>query len=784
MTGPYEPSLPRRSLAIALVAAAVLLYEIAVTRVLSVVVGYHFAFLAISLAMLGLGAPGVWFALRPPGWTILRRALLVAGIAVPGSIAVLFAVGKRLPSMVDKMPTLAGLAQPGVLLAVSCVLAALLALGTALAPLLIRARDGEIPTLYGSDLVGAAVGALLVVPLMTFLPTPHLLAAAGLLPLAAALVLFHPMPRAAWGVGAVLVASLLWGGPYRLDWTKYYVESGRLYERWTPTARITVFSELFWREDPTRAFGWGMGSRWVPYATNPLWIEQDGSAGTPIVRYSGKPSEVRHLFFDVTSAPYAVRPPRRVAVIGAGGGKDVLTALASGAERVDAVELNPAIVEAVSGPFREVSGGVYDLPGVRAEVAEGRSFLSKSAGGYDAIQISLIDSWAATSGGAYALSENYLYTVEALRLYLSKLSDRGFLSISRWGTGAAKMETARLVLMTVRAMEEMGIPDPRARIFVVQARFVATVAVSKTPWSPAEIAVLDRTCAERGFVRHWPLSRETPGDSIVGLMLAEGPARVEAHGFDLSPATDDRPFFFQTLRIFAGVSPEILGTLSTNEQSVLLLRRLLVLVMGIAAALFFLPFVLARRLPRGRSFWRGSLYFFSIGAAYMLVQVPWVQRFTLPLGHPSYATTVVLAAMLVGTGLGALLAGRVSRSVALGGLAVLPVLLAFANALAGPFLAATLGSALPVRIAATVAIVLPAGLLMGLAFPTGIARFGQSGIAWFWAVNGFAGVLASVLSLALAMAVGLTATAWVAAGIYLVAAALLLGKDAANHAQA
>jgi hypothetical protein len=162
VTGLSEPSLARRSLAIALVAAAVLLYEIAVTRVLSVVVGYHFAFLAISLAMLGLGAPGVWFALRPPGWTTLRRALLVAGIAVPGSIAVLFAVGKRLPSMVDKMPTLAGLAQPGVRPRGLLRPRRAPRPGDGAAPLLIRAREGEIPTLYGSDLVGAAAGALLV----------------------------------------------------------------------------------------------------------------------------------------------------------------------------------------------------------------------------------------------------------------------------------------------------------------------------------------------------------------------------------------------------------------------------------------------------------------------------------------------------------------------------------------------------------------------------------------------------------------------------------------------
>jgi hypothetical protein len=145
---------------------------------------------------------------------------------------------------------------------------------------------------------------------MTVLPTPHLLAGAGLLPLAAALVLFRPMPHAAWGIGAVLVGTLVWGAPYRLDWTKYYVESGRLFERWTPTARITVFTELFWRKDPTRAFGWGWARAGSPSHESAL--DRAGRvAGAPIVRYTGKPAELRHLFFDVTSAPYAVAAPPR-----------------------------------------------------------------------------------------------------------------------------------------------------------------------------------------------------------------------------------------------------------------------------------------------------------------------------------------------------------------------------------------------------------------------------------------------------------------------------------------
>ncbi len=776
--------LARRAVAIGLLAAAVLLYEIGVTRVLSVVVGYHFAFLSISLAMLGLGAPGVWFARVPPSARALRRVLVAAGIAVPLSITVLFGAGRFLPRMEAAAPALSGTLEPGVALAVLCVLSALLALGAAVCILLVRAEAAEVAKLYGSDLLGAALGAIAVVPLLSFVPTPSLLAAVGFLPLAAAAILFHPLPRAAWVAALALAAALAWGSPFRLTWTKHYVERDVLFERWTPTARITVFPTAFWRRDPTRAFGWGMGSRWVPSSAEALWIEQDGSAGTPIFRSDGDPRSLEHLLYDVTTVGYQLRPARRALILGSGGGKDILAAKRTGSVEVDAVELNGAIVEAVAERFRDEAGGVYQLPGVRAHVAEGRSFLARSPASYDSIQIALIDSWAATSAGAYALSENFLYTVEALRLYLSRLSPEGMLSISRWTAGLPRMESARLAVIAVRALEEEGVPDPRAHVAVVQGDKVATLLVSRAPWRRDEIDRLDGICAERGFVRHWPLSPATPRDSVVALALASGLASIEEHGYDLSPSTDDRPFFFQSLRVFGRIDPGLMEGLSMNEHAVLLLRRLLVVVGLLAAALFFVPFVVARDVPRGAGFAAGSAYFAAIGAAYMLVQAPWVQRFVLHLGHPAYATPAVLGSMLVGTGLGSLAAAKAGARRSRFALVAIPFLLAAIHLALAPLFEATASAPAGLRVAVTVLAVAPAGFLMGFAFPAGIARFGQERMAWFWAVNGFAGVLASVASLALAMAFGLRAVVWLACALYGLAAALVAIPEAANRRQA
>lgn len=766
-------SLRRRCAAIALVACALLLYEVAITRVLSVVVGYHFAFLSISLAMLGIGAPGVWFALRKAGPDALQRALLASAVTVPGSIALIFKAGALLPRVQYQTPSFADLFQSSVLLAAACVLAAMLTLGCALCLLLLRSEPGELPRVYGADLTGAAAGALLVVPAMIVVPTPLLLAASGFLPLAAAGLLRPRRLRAVVVVAAALAAFLAWGEPFRLRYTKNYVEQGVLYERWTPTARITVFSSPFWRKDPNAAFGWGMGARFQPRPVEQMWIEQDGSAGTPITRVTSRPFSFPHLYFDVTSVVYQIRPAERVCVIGAGGGRDVLTALQSGVAAVDAVELNRGIVGAVSGSFREFSGDLYHLPGVDAFVSEGRSFLTRSRGEYDVVQISLIDSWAATSAGAYALSENYLYTVEALRLYWRRISGRGTISISRWGTGPPKMEIARLVRMAERALADEGVGSPKDHIAVIHAGMVATLLVSRTPWTAEEIARLDRVCEDRGFVRHWPLGPATPRDSISALMLTAGPKTIEDLGFDLSLSTDDRPFFFQTLSVFRSVPPELLPNLSGNEHAVILLRRLLWFVGGLALVLFFLPFALARRLPRAPGFWMGSAYFAAIGLGFMLIQTPWVQRFILYLGHPSYAVTVVLSAMLVGTGLGSMAASRWGALASGAWRWALPAFLVAVNLAAGTVFAATLGTPFAVRAVISVLLIAPAGFLMGFAFPCGVERFGSESLAWFWAVNGFAGVLASVLSLALAMTYGLVAVASLGAAAYVAACALL-----------
>ena len=717
--------------------------------------------------MLGIGAPGVWYSFKAPTARSLRRSLLATAVALPLSVILIVKVGGFFQRGTGRVTGLGSLFPPGIILIVVVVLAAMLCMGTVVCIILLQARGRAIGKVYGADLLGATIGALIIIPLMHWLPTPHIIALCGFLPLIALLIRKESKLASALIAGTIILA-MIWGEPFTLRYNKDYKESKILYEKWTPTARITVIPDIGF-------FGWGMGSNYRGKPAGQPWIEQDGAAGTVIIPLKGSPKDIDYLFFDVTSVGYQLRPPKKVCIIGAGGGRDIVTALKAGAQSIDAVELNEHIISALRGPFKKLSGGVYDLQGVNGIASEGRSYLTRSKGGYDLIQISLIDSYTATAAGAYALSENYLYTHEALTLYWKRLSKNGLVSISRWFEGRRQLEGVRMALMAKTMLVSQGIESPNDHIAVVLGGKIATTLISKNPLTELEYEQLATIISEKGFESHWPASAEVSKNSLIPIFLKKGvPENI---GVDLSSPTDDHPFFFQTISFFDRVKSDVAAQNSTNEHSILLLRWLIVLVTFCALVLFFAPFFLAKQLKRAPGFWRGSLYFASIGLAFMLVEAGYIQRFILYLGHPSYAMTVVLAALLLGAGIGSIVSARISISKVQSLSLILPLSLIAISYLISIVSAATLGNAYAVRVLVSVAFLMPSGFLMGFAFPSGMIRFGDTNKAWFWAINGAMGVFASIVSLALAMVIGFNNTVIAGIAVYIAAAILIKGKS-------
>jgi hypothetical protein len=764
-------SIRRRYVAIALCSATVILLQIAVTRILSVVVWYHWAFFSISLAMLGVGAPGVWFALRPPKSTRLLTGLLLtaAGLLPAASIAIVKA-SRSFPNST-------------ILFCLACLLPPVLCLGAAICQLLLESEGPAIGRMYAFDLLGAFGGALLVIPLLWAIPTPTLVGSLALLPLAACLLLGGSRP----GALAVLLALgvlLVWQEPFTLRHGKNYTETEAarpIYERWTPTARITVFDNLFFMQHRA-AFGWGMGT--VPANQAPpqqFWIEQDGSAGTPITQFDGDTNKLQYLLHDVTSVGYQLRPPKSAAIIGGGGGRDALTALALGTRSLMVIELNAAIVELMRTEFSKFTGGLYDDPRVETIVGEGRSVLTRTDRKFDLIQISLIDSWAASAAGAYSLAENNLYTVEAYRLYFSRLNQHGLVATSRWMQGSFGIELPRLLFLVKAALEAEGVAEPLRHMVLMQGKSVGTVLMLRSPLTDAELAQLQQIASARGFVLHLPAPAGKAGERGPAQLVVDGPSAYERFGLRMQPPTDDRPFFFQVFSPLRPI-PDAILQFGINAEGVGALQKLMLVMAVITLIMFFAPFAFGRWLRHAPEFWRASTYFSLIGCAFMFIEVAWLQRFILYLGHPSLATTVVLGSVLLGAGIGSMNSARISvaRAQRLGFIVALSALAT--NASLAPIFSFTLGYSWPLRLMISVLLIAPTSAGMGCCFPLGMIRFGDGNKAWFWALNGAASVLASVLSLALSMEIGLSRVAMLGALLYLAVWLLLRASRRAQRA--
>jgi hypothetical protein len=778
-----------------LVSLAVLVLQIGLTRILSVTVWYHFSFAAVSLALLGMSAGAVVVYVRRARW-------LPAGRPAGGPLAVaaaLFALSTAAAIGLYLQFDPRGGVEDGVTLLrllPTLVFVPPFLLGGIVVSLVLTAWPRDVGRLYFWDLVGAGLGGVLIVVALDVLSGPTVILWTGVLAaLAALLFALDGASRRVRVVAAVALAvtaagalsNTAWGW-LRIRYTKSYDE-GRMalvHEEWGPLARLTVFEKHWSREGGV--YGWGLSDAWRGATIPELWVEQDASAGTPITRYEGDPSVLHHLAYDVTSVVYHLRAPRQVAVIGLGGGRDALTALYFGARHVTGVEINPDMVDLVRERFADFAGHLFDDPRVTVVTADGRSFLAHSEERFDLIQVSLIDSWAASAAGAYVLAENSLYTVEAFDTYWQHLTDDGVLSISRWVMSQRPPELLRLASLALVTMRAHGVTEPGRHLVVVSYRNkVGSLLLRRTPFTDDELSRLRAVCGRMGFDVAWAPGAPDSWPAFADLVAAYGDLESywASSVADVSPPTDDRPFFFLMLRLADALDearPYELG-LPYNATAVRTLGGLFVVVAGLVLLLILAPLQwfakhgLAGAPHRGRFL----LWFACIGLGFILVEIPLFQQFILFLGHPIYALSVVLATLLVASGIGSLLTDRVPPERALArarwALAAATALgLAAAFGLQ-PILDAALALPLAARIAVAVALVAPLGLVMGMPFPLGVKTIAAEGalplVPWVWGVNGATSVLSTVLAFVVALLFGYTAALLVGVSCYAVATALV-----------
>ncbi len=784
-------------LSIFFLSAAVLAYEVAFTRIFSITQWYHFAYMIISIALLGFGASGSFISIaRDKLLSSFRRAYLLLSLLAASAIVLSFIISQRIPFdpflIVWERRQFGYLFQYYIVLFIPFFLAA-----TCVGLALIKHSDA-INKIYFANLFGSGVGAVAAVLLMYWMPPARAVVPVAALAFASALAFSLGLGRRA-AFGTLLFASMVLLGfaasDAKLNISQYKGLSTALNlpgakieeERWSPYGLIDVVSSPAIRHAP------GLSLAFSGELPEQKAIFVDGeSAG--VINRGADPERLRFLDWMSQALPYHMLKRPRVLAVGVGGGSEVQLALLHNARSVTALDMDPNMIELVRDRYDDFSGHVYRRSEVETLVAEARNFLEATGREYDLVQVSMLDSFAASSVGLYALTENYVYTVEAVERCLDRLSAGGMLAMTRW-LRTPPRDNLKLFATAVEALQRRGVERPGDHLVFVRSWATATLLVKQTPFAPAEIEQAARFAEERLFdIIYYP--GVNPEEVNVHNLLPEdmyhhgalkilSPARDELYreyAFNIRPATDERPYFFHFFKW--KVLPLLVRSLGREwvpfvEWGYVVLLATLIQAAAASAVLILLPLLALRRGKEpGKEPGRLGIliYFLALGFGFLFIEMAFIQKLMLFLARPVYAVSVTLSAFLIFSGLGSLAAPRLKRyterSAASAALTVSALALLYLLLLK-PLLSGFMVSSDGMRATVAVAAIAPLAFFMGMPFPLGLertARRGAQPLAWAWAVNGCASVLGAVSATVLAMGFGSSLIILAAACLYFVAA--------------
>ena len=776
---------PERTLLVGLglTSFGALLLELALTRLFSVVLFYHFAFLAISIALLGLGAGGVFAYLFRIRLARTDTRTLAARLCIDNSILVVVAL-----EVVLHVPVALSVTGRNFLhLTALYVVAALPFFLTGLLFSVVFARETwRVSRLYGADLSGGALACLAVVPLLNWIGGPNTILTAAVVMAVAAIVWAGSSTarKVAGGLAILFVLLIAANHSNRLIDVIYakgiFRDPGWVeFARWNALSRVEVD-----RQDQAKA------------------IVIDADASTFIMNCDlahWHDSEWEH---DLMSAPPSLanvlRPRGEFAIIGPGGGVDVLRAVANGSPSVTGIEINPIIANTIMrGRYADYAMHLYERPEVHIHVTDGRSYLRSTPQQFDVVQMTLVDTWASTAAGAFALSENNLYTVEAFREYFEHLKPNGMIAITRWEFRQPR-EALRVVAVAMEALHSLGVANP-ARNFIVASQgplnedgIPVVVLAKKTAFTTEEEAAVQAHLHEYSeldplYLPSQPAAVQGGPNPFADLIASNDPYRfAQSYAYNVAPVTDNAPFFFFTLKAGQILQQERQRGIDWKVNLGVLVL-ILVLVISLVAVLGFLVLPLA--LQGGRQSPLPLLYFVAVGLGYILVEIAFIQRFVLFLGHPTYALTVVIFLLMLSSGAGSLFSRRWLRRTEMAWMPLMLVIVALAaNIFFLPrALPAWVGLAFGYRLVVSGILLAPLGFVMGMPFPTGLRALAErpvldvpsgetaadNAVEWAWAMNAAASVLGSVLAMVIAIQFGLTVTLACGVAAYLLALLLL-----------
>lgn len=779
-----------------IIALVTLTFELLISRVMSVVAWYHFAFMAICLALFGMTIGAVIVhRYKEELFKEFHRSLYLFSLLFFITLLInLFAVCNLSAFTNLSSGEWEIVYHPfNIFLIFTSIALPFISSGVIISMVLSKYAL-HANKVYFIDLCGASLGCLLFIPIINFLEVINSYFALALLSLLAAFLFNLDDKYSRKKILLLLtlaVGFFLWNNNQsnliQLRWAKGHSNQA-FYKKWNSFSYIRLMD---WGVGIPS--GWGFAPKKAEeIASAPvkqLYLDIDAAAGTVMANFEDRDlTKIDFLKYDITALAYYLVHKGDTLVIGIGAGRDILTGILFDEKSITGVEINETILDIHRRLLQKFSGNLSQHPKVSFINNEARSYINSSNRTFDLIQLSLIDTFAATQAGAYALTENNLYTIDALKAYWSHLSDKGILSVSYWMHPGSPEFILKLTGGATKALSSMGVDNPRAHLAIVHkdaldnGRGVSNILVKKTAFTKEEIIFIQKYCDEMGF--HFILSPYTAAHESFAKMSDPKTIDDYVHNYktNIAPASDDKPFFFLVTKLNILRFFNEFKFFNFNAEYILFSLLLLMLI----ATGIFVIFPLIKTIGAAQtniSIPAFSIYFTAIGLGFMFIEMSQLTRLSSFLGHPIYSLSIVLFSFLLSSGLGSFFIGQtderkkiITYSFIFMSICLLAIIFTI------PALEYFSKYPIHLRMLIAVLMVFPLGFFMGSFLPQGmrILEQHQGPVALFWGLNGATSVLGSILAMIFQISFGLNFTFTLGAALYVVAILTLLKLKFSN----
>jgi spermine/spermidine synthase len=793
---------------VSIISSCALAYEVLLMRLFSIIQWHHFAYMIISLALLGYGISGVFLALNRQRLkqdfpVVIMTNLLLFGIAMPAC----FLLAQQVPF--NPAEILWNPMQLLYLFGIYLVLTLPFFFAANIIGLSFYQYKESVSSIYAADLLGAGVGSIGIILLLFIFFPENILIVLLLLVMFSALIVStkvfknYQINTTKWNSVFIIVTVLailllpnfatLIISPYKsLNQLLTIPSTNIIDQQSSPLGTITVVESV----DMPLRHAPGLSIKADTEVPDQLAVFTDADSMSVITYFDGESENLRYLDQTTSALPYHLKSLSNILILGAGTGSDVLQAQFHNVGHIDAVELNSQIIELIRDQFAEFSGGIYSSSDINIHQQEARGYVSNSDKNYDLISISLMDAFGASAAGLYSMAENYLYTEQAMQQYLQHLSPDGYLSLTRWVKLPAR-DMPKLLATVINALKQEKVANPEQQIIVIRSWQTSTIMVKNGIITSDEINHLKQFCNDRNFdLVFYPGITELDANQFnilqqayfyqaaVALLGDQSEVFIDEYKFNIAPPTDDKPYFFQFFKW--RTLPEIISLLDSGgifllESGYLLLIAALIQAIVASLLLIVLPLWLWKSKlgiqPDNQNYKRVLVYFFCLGLAFLFIEIAFIQKFILILHHPLYAITTVLCVFLLAAGGGSYVSKRLSKNTSKT-IIFLPVamiaLLSISYSLNFESISSFLLSKDDVgRYLGSILLIVPLGFFMGMPFPMALSKLSQTMpelIPWAWGINGCASVISAILATIVAMQFGFSVLIMLAVVLYLVAA--------------